>query len=80
MECRSGTCSWIKALRYDSGGDSGTVPCSGLGKESDTVSGKNLGKHPGKKLGKKLPDWVKTRVRRPCKIKMCETRRLLFFE
>jgi 2-keto-4-pentenoate hydratase/2-oxohepta-3-ene-1,7-dioic acid hydratase in catechol pathway len=47
------------------GSDSGKIPGSDLGKESGTISGKNPGKRPRKKSGKELPDWVKTRVRRP---------------
>jgi hypothetical protein len=37
-------------LRYDSGSD--------LGKGSDTISGKNLGKHPGKELPDRVKTWV----------------------
>jgi hypothetical protein len=59
--------------------DSDKVPDSDSGKESGAISGKNPGKHPGKKSGKELPDWVKTRVMRPGKTKMCKTRRLLCF-
>jgi hypothetical protein len=66
-------------LGYGSGSDSGEVSGSDSGKELGTISGKNLGKRSGKKSGKELPGWVKTRVRRSGKTKMCKTRGLLCF-